>query len=403
MPWSNQGGGGGPWGPPPGNNGGGGGGGGSGGGPWSRPPGSGGPQTPLDLEGLLRKGQDKLRQVMPGGLGGIGAPLLIVAALVLLWLASGIYRVLPDERGVVLRFGEFVRYEDPGLRYHLPSPVEAVYLPRVTRVNRIEIGYRTAGEGRRDLLEESQMLTGDENIINIGFSVFWQIKNPKDFLFQVRDPESTVKRAAESAMREVIGRTELQPALTEARQKIEIASLALLQNMLDGYQAGVEVTQVQMLKSDPPASVVDAFNNVQRARADRERLRNEAEAYRNDVIPRARGDAERLSQEAQAYREQVVSLAQGDAARYLAIYQAYALSKEVTSRRMYLETMESILRTTNKIILDTGAGGVVPYLPLDQLMTGMLRHSQAGKTAPSPAVPSPQPSPQPAQPQTGRR
>jgi len=372
MPWTNQGGGGGggPWGPPPG-------GGGGGQNPWGRPSGGGGggggPQPP-DLEELLRRSQSRLKNAIPGGFGsgrGIGLVVLVIA---LIWLASGIYRVGADEQGVVLRFGQWVRTEEPGLRYHLPSPIETVFLPKVTNVNRIEIGYRSAGEGRtggRDISDESLMLTGDENIVDIDFTVFWQIKDAGEFLFKIRDPEATVKKAAESAMREVIGRTELQPALTEARQQTEQSTKQLLQIMLDEYQSGVLITQVQLQKADPPSPVIDAFNDVQRARSDRERLRNEAEAYRNDIIPRARGEAERLIQEASAYREQVVSLAQGDADRYTKIHEAYSLSRDVTSQRMYLETMEGVLEGARKVIIDgsTAAGGqgVVPYLPLNQL------------------------------------
>lgn len=380
MPWTNQGGGGGgggPWGPPPG--------GGGGPNPWGRPPGGGGPQPP-DLEDLLRRGQDRLRRAVPGGFGSGRGVALVLGVLTLLWLASGIYRVEYNEQGVVLRFGEWVRTEQPGLNYHLPAPIETVYLPKVTAVNRIEVGYRSAGEGRRserDVQDESLMLTGDENIIDIDFTVFWRIKDAGQFLFMIRDPEGTVKVAAESAMREVIGRTELQPALTEARQQTEQATHRLLQAMLDDYKAGIEVMQVQLQKADPPAPVIDAFNDVQRARADRERLRNEAEAYRNDIIPRARGESERLIQEASAYREQVVSLAQGDANRFRKVYEAYAQAKDVTAKRMYLETMEEILRGSNKVIIDgnaQGAQGVVPYLPLHQLQ------------------PAPQPQPAPAKP-----
>ncbi|HYD69587.1 FtsH protease activity modulator HflK [Azospirillum sp.] len=385
MPWTNQGGGGGgggPWGPPPG-----GGGGGGGPNPWGRPPGGGGggPQPP-DLEDLLRRGQDRLRRAVPGGFGSGRGVALVLGVLALLWLASGIYRVEYNEQGVVLRFGEWVRTEQPGLNYHLPAPIETVYLPKVTAVNRIEVGYRSASEGRRserDVQDESLMLTGDENIIDIDFTVFWRIKDAGQFLFMIRDPEGTVKVAAESAMREVIGRTELQPALTEARQQTEQATHRLLQAMLDDYKAGIEVMQVQLQKADPPSPVIDAFNDVQRARADRERLRNEAEAYRNDIIPRARGESERLIQEASAYREQVVSLAQGDADRFRKVYEAYAQAKDVTAKRMYLETMEEILRGSNKVIIDgnaQGAQGVVPYLPLNQLQ------------------PAPQPQPAPAKP-----
>ncbi|MGQ9368459.1 FtsH protease activity modulator HflK [Azospirillum sp. A39] len=368
MPWSNQGGGGGggPWGPPPG--------GGGGQNPWGRPPGSGGggPQPP-DLEELLRRSQDRLKRAVPGGFGSGRGIAFIVLVLAVIWGLSGIYRVEPDEQGVVMRFGEWVRTEQPGLRYHLPAPIETAMTPKVTRVNRIEIGYRSASDGRRgdrDVPDESLMLTGDENIVDIDFTVFWVIKDAGEYLFKIRDPEGTVKKAAESAMREVIGRTDLQPALTEARQQIEQQTEQLLQAMLDEYQSGIEITQVQLQKSDPPGPVIDAFNDVQRARADRERLRNEAEAYRNDIIPRARGEAERLIQEASAYREQTVALAQGDAQRFAKVFDAYSRAKDVTARRLYLETMEEILQGANKVIIDSdaqGGQGVVPYLPLNQL------------------------------------
>lgn len=378
MPWNNQGGGqgggGGPWGSPPG-------GGGNGNNPWGRPPGNGGgggqPPGGPDLEDLLRKGQERFKKMAPGGLGGGRGIVLGLAVLGILWGLSGIYRVESDEQGVVLRFGQYVRTEQPGLRYHLPAPIETAVTPKVTRVNRMEIGYRSAGDGRRaggDVPDESLMLTGDENIIDIDFTVLWVIKDAGNYLFKIRDPEQTVKKAAESAMREVIGRTEIQPALTEARQNIEQSTKALLQAMLDEYQSGIEISQVQLQKVDPPAPVVDAFNDVQRARQDRERLRNEAEAYRNDIIPRARGEAEQLIQQASAYREQVVNLAQGDAQRFAQVLDAYTKSPEVTARRMYLETMQEVLGGSNKIIVDQqrGGSGVVPFLPLNEL-TRQLR------------------------------
>ncbi len=316
-----------------------------------------------------------MRQALPGGLGGGKGVLILVGAIVALWAASGFYRVQPDEQGVVWRFGAFARTEQPGLRYHLPSPIEAVFTPKVTRVNRVEIGFRSSSssDGRRaqterDVADESLMLTGDENIIDIDFSVFWTIKDAGNYLFKIRDPEITVKKAAESAMREIIGRTEIQPALTEKRQEIETDTRELLQRMLDDYQSGVEITQVQLQKTAPPAPVVDAFDDVQRAKADKERLRNEAEAYRNDIIPRARGEATRLVQEANAYRQQVIDLAVGDAQRFTAVQGAYAQAKETTSRRLYLETMEQVLKGANKIILDQGGSGAVTYLPLNELL-----------------------------------
>lgn len=387
MPWNNQGGGnsGGPWGSPPG-------GGGNGGGnnPWGRPPGGGGGGQPPggpDLEELLRKGQERFKNLTPGGLGGGKGIALGLVALGLLWGLSGIYRVQPDEQGVVRRFGEYVRTEQPGLRYHLPAPIEMVDTPKVTLVNRLEVGYRSGTDSRRpgggDILDESLMLTGDENIIDIDFTVLWVIKDAGNYLFKIRDPANTVKMAAESAMREVIGRTDIQPALTEARQDIEQQTKALLQTMLDEYQSGIEITQVQLQKVDPPAPVVDAFNDVQRARQDRERLRNEAEAYRNDIIPRARGEAEQLIQQASAYREQVVSLAQGDAQRFAQVLSAYTQAPEITARRMYLETMQEVLGGTNKIIIDQGKGsGVVPFLPLNELTNQIRQQTPAASAAP---------------------
>ena len=393
MIWHSEGGnpGGSPWGTGP--RGGGGGAGGGGGGPWGPGRGGGngsgggggrgpggprgfGPQPP-NLEDLLRRSQDRLRRIFPGGTGmGTGIVVVLVAVFVL-WLASGIYRVLPDEVGVVLRFGAYNRITQPGLNYHLPVPIEKVLLPSVTRINRTEIGFRT-GEGAtrnaasRELPEEALMLTGDENIVDINFSVFWVIKEAQAYLFNIRNPDATVKSAAESAMREIIGETQIAQALAEGRGKIETDTQHLLQRILDSYGAGIEITQVQLAKVDPPAPVIDAFRDVQRALADRERLRNEAEAYRNDIIPRARGDGVRIRQEAEAFHAEVVARSQGDADRFIAVYTAFKAAKDVTLQRLYLETMEDILKNSNKIIIDkaTGGGnGVLPYLPLPNLAT----------------------------------
>lgn len=355
-------------------------------GPWgSGSQGPWGQGNPPDLEKSLQQLQDKIRRMLPkGGWGSGGVILLVIVAVAGLWLASGLYRVLPDEQGVVLLFGQFVRTEQPGLRYHLPFPFEEVFKPKVTRVNRIEIGYVTTGTGNfsaeRDVSDESLMLTGDENIVDIDFTVFWVIRDAGKYLFKIRNPQGTVKIAAESAMREVIGQTDLQPALTEAREQIEQSTSALLQQILDEYESGIQITQVQLQKSDPPAQVVDAFNEVQRARSDRERLRNEAEAYVNDIIPRARGEAEQLIQEASAYQEQVVSLAQGDADRFLSVHRAYQISPEVVATRLFLETMELVLRSSDKIIIESAAGspqGVVPYLPLGELRRAPAAKSQS--------------------------
>jgi membrane protease subunit HflK len=325
---------------------------------------------------MLRKGQDRFRNLLPGGVGGGRGIGLIVLVGALLWLASGFYRVAPDEQGVVLRFGQWVRTAQPGLNYHLPQPIETVLTPNVTRENRIEVGFRSAGEGtrggtKREVPDESLMLTGDENIVDIDFVVFWKVKDAGQYLFNVRVPELTVKAAAESALREAVGRRPIQAVLTEARAQIEQQTIEILQRLLDEYQAGVEVRQVQLLDVDPPGQVVDAFNEVQRARADKERLRNEADAYRNDVVPRARGEALRLLAEAKAYREEVINRSSGDASRFNAVYAAYSAAKDVTTQRLYLETMQEVLRNANKVILDKGSdgsgSGVVPYLPLPEV------------------------------------
>jgi membrane protease subunit HflK len=252
-----------------------------------------------------------------------------------------------------------------------------VLKPSVTRVNRTEIGYRNAegprGGATRQVPEEALMLTGDENIVDINFTVFWVIKDAKAYLFNIRAPDATVKSAAESAMREVIGETQIAQALAEGRGKIETDTHKLLQGILDDYGAGIEVTQLQLLKVDPPGPVIDAFRDVQRALADRERLRNEAEAYRNDIVPKARGAAAAVKQEAEAYRQEIIARAQGDADRFTSVYRAFKAAQDVTLQRLYLETMEEVLKNSNKVIIDKsaqGSSGVLPYLPLPALGSG---------------------------------
>jgi membrane protease subunit HflK len=377
MPWSNQGGGG-PWGPGP-------------KGPWGSGPQPSGPSSP-DLEELLRRSQDKLRNVLPGGnLGGRGIA-LIAAAAVALWGLSGFFRVEPDELGVVLRFGQYVRDAKPGLNYHLPYPIESVLTPKVTRVNRIDIGMRLVEDVRRgttmrDVPEESLMLSGDENIVDVDFAVFWVVKPDRgaaQYLFNIQNPEGTVKAVAESAMREVIGRSEIQPILTGARQGIETAVQELMQKTLDEYGAGIQITQVQLQKVDPPTQVIDAFRDVQAARADLERAQNEAQTYANRVIPEARGRVAQVTQSAEAYREQAVAEARGQAARFSKIYDEYRKAPDVTRERLYLETMERVLGGTDKVILDSvggGGGGVVPYISLDEL----TKRGQATPQSPAPS------------------
>jgi membrane protease subunit HflK len=371
MPWNNQssggggwkGGNGGPWGQPPRNTGGGGG---SGGG------------TPPDLEELLRRSQDRLKRVLPGGGGGrrlspvaIIGILVVVAAIIAYNFFT--FRVQPDEQGVVLFFGKYDRDAAPGLNFRLPYPIETVYTPRVTRVNRLTIGQfaddQSSNTAGRDIPEESLMLTGDENIVDIDFSVFWVINNAPDFLFSMEDPEGTVKAAAESAMREVVGRSNIQPLLTQARQITETDVQKIIQTTMNNFDSGVQITQVQLLKVDPPNEVIAAFRDVQAARADQERLQNEAQTYANRVIPEARGQASQITEAAIAYRDRIVNEAEGQASRFTQVYDSYKASPDVTRRRMYLDTLQEVFRTTDKDIIDEGSSGtgVVPFLPLDQL------------------------------------
>jgi membrane protease subunit HflK len=377
MPWSNQGGSGGgsggPWG--------------SGGGksPWgSSPPPSGG--RPPDLEEILRRGQDRLRGVLPGNLGGKGIALAALAALAL-WGFSGFFRVEPDELGVVLRFGKEVREVQPGLNYHLPYPIETALTPKALRVNKIDIGMsviedQRRGSSVRDVPEESLMLTGDENIVDVDFSVLWKVKptGVGDYLFNIQNPEGTVKAVAESAMREVVGRSDIQPILTGARQTIENAVHELMQKTLDGYGAGVLIQQVQLQKVDPPQQVIDAFRDVQAARADLERAVNESQSYANRVVPEARGRVAQITQAAEAYKSQTVAEATGQSSRFNQIYEQYKKAPDVTRERMYLETMERVLGGADKVILDSGnaGSGVVPYLPLNELARPQPRTPTTG-------------------------
>jgi len=362
MAWKNQGG---PWG--------GGGGNGGGQGPWGGR-GGGGPSMPEppDLEELLRRGQDRFRRALPGGFGGGRVVGLAVLAGIALWFASGFYRVQPGELGVELLFGKFLRVTTPGLNYWLPRPIGQVVTPNVERTNQINIGFRGSADvggqgGARDVPQEGLTLTGDQNIIDIDFVVQWRIKSAADFLFNIRDPEPTIKIAAESSMREIVGQTTLEDALTVKRQEVEGRTRDLLQNILDEYGAGVAIADVKLQKVDPPAQVIDAFNDVQRARQDKERKQNEATAYANDILPRAKGEAQRMIQDATAYREKLVREAEGEANRFLSVYNAYLEDKDVTRKRLFLERMQQVFKDSEKVIIDKGGAGGVPYLPLPEL------------------------------------
>jgi modulator of FtsH protease HflK len=365
MPWSNQsgGGGGGPWG-----------GRGSGGGksPWGSGPQGGG--TPPDLEDILRRGQDRIRDFMPGGgsMGGKGIAAIVLGALAI-WLLTGFYTVRPNEVGINMLFGAYTGSTGEGLRYNLPYPIGQVEKPDVTSQQRVEVGYRSApGQGRaRDITEESLMLTADENIIDIDFDVVWQV-NParaQDFVFNLQNPQGTIKSVAESAMREVVGRRQIQPILTTDQSSVAQEVRQIMQQTLDAYGAGILVNVVQLQAAQPPAEVRQAFFDVNAAQQDAVRVQNEAETFASRVVPEARGEAARAIQQAEGYREQATADATGQAARFSQVYDEYRKAPDVIRERIFLETMERVLGGMDKVIIDQSGqnGGVVPYLPLNEL------------------------------------
>ncbi|MCX7339173.1 MAG: FtsH protease activity modulator HflK [Hyphomicrobiales bacterium] len=399
MPWSNQSGGGGsgggsggPWGNR------GAGGGGNGGGPWGG--GGGGPSgpggVPPDLEAILRKGQDRLKNIMPGGAGGglSGKGIVLIGLLAVFgWLATGFFTVRPDEIGIKTVFGRYTTKTGPGLDWNWPGPIGSVIKPRVTQINRMEIGSALVVNQRGQQVqrvgsEDSLMLTGDGNIVDVAFQVQWQIDpaRPENFVFNIQNPESNIRAVAESSMREAIGRRAIQPILTTDRVPIETEVRNLVQDTLNSYNAGVLITGLQMLKADPPAQVIEAFRDVQAAQQDQSRLRNEAETYASRVVPEARGQAARLVQEAEAYRERSVAEATGQASRFSQIYEQYRLAPAVTRERLFLETMERVFGGMDKVIIDQSAGGngngVVPFLPLDQLQRRAPAPNQTRGTTP---------------------
>ncbi|SHM20941.1 protease FtsH subunit HflK [Roseibium suaedae] len=394
MPWSNQsGGGGGPW-KGGGNNGGpwgSGGGGGNNGGPWGGGPNRGGGNQPPDLDELLKRTQDRMKSVLPGGGGGglgFAGAALVIGVVAVIWASSGFYRVEEGEVGVELVLGEVVDQTGTGLNYNWPYPIGSVETPQVELQRELTVGVEEIIAGStirsRDVPAESLMLTGDENIVDVGFKVQWRIRNTREgitnYLFNIQDPEGTVKAVAESAMREVVGRSKIDSILTENRVSIQNDVRQLMQQTLDSYNSGIEITEVQMQKVDPPNQVIDAFRDVQAARADQERIQNEAQSYANRVVPEARGEAARVSEAANAYREQTIAEATGQSQRFLKIYEEYKNAPDVTRERMYLETLEKVLGANSKVIIDSGASsqGVVPYLPLNELNAS--RSSASGRT-----------------------
>ena len=359
MPWSNQTGGGGPWG-----GGGNGNNGGGGGGPWGqRPGGPRGPQgTPPDLEEIIRRGQDRLRRALPGG-GGVSPAMIVLVVLVLvaLWLFKAIYTVQPDELAVELRFGQpKTEISEPGLHFHW-WPIETVERASVAE-KLINIG---AARGTRP---EGLMLSGDQNIVDVRFSVAYEVNDPKAYLFKVANPDEMVQQVAESAMREVVGRRPAQDIFRDDRQGIAEDVRATVQTTLDQYGAGLRVNAISIEDAAPPREVADAFDEVQRAEQDEDRFVEESNQYSNQKLGQARGQAAQVREEAAAYKNRVVLEAQGEAKRFISVYDEYAKAPEVTRRRIYLETMEDVLQKSNKVIVDQEGGpGVVPYLPLPEL------------------------------------
>lgn len=320
---------------------------------------------------------EQLRQFFGANAPGGFNPLWIAAVVLVLYAASGIFIVAPDERGVVLRFGRVVREAEPGPSYHLPWPIEEVMKPSVTQIRKEEFGFRTVAVGPpasyREVETEALMLTGDENIVKLQFIVQFKVKTEAqgttNFLFNVRDPVGTVRDASEAAMREVLGRNNIDNALTEGKEQVQQDAQALLQRILDQYEVGIEVVTLKLQDVDPPRQVSDTFKDVISAQQDKERLINEARGYANDVVPKARGQAAQLLNEAEGYSAAKVQDATGAAQRFVALQQEYEKAKDVTRLRLYIETMEQVLPRVNKVLIDDVAGKqVVPYLPLDQMI-----------------------------------
>ncbi len=370
MAWNNQGGSGGPWG------------GGGGNSPWNRPGGSGGGNRPPDFEEMLRRGQDRMKSILPGGFGSGRALAFIGVAALALWLATGFYVVDPSQVGVNLVFGAYRGQTGSGLHWNWPSPIGEVETPDVSTRYRTEIGFRSSGGA--EVQEESLMLTKDENIIDIKAVVLWRVRveQVQQYLFEIKDPEESVKNAVEAAIREIIGQNDFQPLTTTLRGEVESKATELAQKMLDSYHAGIAIEQISTQDVGPPQDVLEAFRDVQRASNDANSAINEALAYQNKVVQAAEGQAVQMVREAEAYKAQKVAIAQGDAQRFLSVYEQYRLNPELTERRLYLDSMSSIFGNMNKILLDPSVSGTgaVPYLPLDQ----MLKKAQQPEPLPAP-------------------
>ncbi len=375
--------------------------------PWNKPGGSGGnkdpwgkrsDQRPPDLDEIVRRIQKRLGGLFGGGRKGggegdgggselsgkLGIGFLAILALVI-WFFSGFYIVREGEAGIVLRFGQFAERTGPGLRWRLPYPIETKEIVPVDKVQTVEVGYRTSERTRALNLvpKEALMLTADENIIDIQFAVQYKVKEPKDLLFNVADTgEAVVRAATETAVREIVGKSNMDFVITGGRAEVVQKAIVLVQEILDRYQTGIQIVTIEMQNAQPPAEVKPAFDDAVKAREDEERKKNEAEAYSNDVIPRARGQAARLLQEAEGYRARVIARAQGEAQRFNLIVKEYQKAPAVTRERLYIEAMEQVLNSSSKVLMDQKGGNML-YLPLDRIL------QQRGETpAPLPAAPS---------------
>jgi len=352
---------------------------------------------PPDLDELLKKFNQRLSGLF-GGKGGNQSPVsgkfagggnllgLLIGLLALLWLASGFYIVDTGQRGVVLRFGKYIETTDPGPRWHLPWPIESREIVNVDQVRTVEVGYRNTVKNKA--LKESLMLTDDENIIDLQFAVQYILKDPKEFLFVNREPEDSVLQVAETAMREIVGKNKMDFVLYEGRAEIAVRAKKEMQEILDRYKTGISISQVTLQNIQPPEEVQSAFDDAVKAGQDRERLKNEAQAYANNVIPSAQGVAARLTQEAEGYRQAVTANAQGEASRFSQIFTEYSKAPQVTRQRIYLDTMQMVMNNTSKILVDQKGGNNLLYLPLDKLQQMVNQPFSTPEEITQPSAPS---------------
>lgn len=363
--------------------------------PWDDEPATNKPKDKsANVEDIFKKGHDsfamafnRLKKSNNDNYNGNGSGKVLIIGVIIaffMWLATGFYVVDEGEQALVLRFGKYERTANTGLNYHLPSPIEHIIKEKVETLRKEEIGFRSNAAGIRNfhsednntqnssnVMQESLMLTGDENIIDINFIVQWKITDLKNYTFNIYNSRETVRSVAESAMREIIGNTTIDNAIAEGRSNIEHEAKILSQNILNSYSSGVQITALKLLRADPPMEVIDAFRDVQTAKTDKEREINRALAFHNEVIPKARGEAAQIISESEAYKREVVEKAKGDVGRFNLIYNQYKIAKDITKKRLYLESMDTILQGMDKVIIDNQKNtGIIPYLPLNQLDKG---------------------------------